>query len=501
MKKKSIIAKTSAALLIAVLTMSGCTGSGAAGGGAKTGTSGSSGQTKDPGSATSVSAEADTPDENAKLTVEEVCDLYASALEKIHEENKESIWSESGFGLIYLDDDDLPELVWTIGGSHPNEVRILTCGDIDDEKDNSVVPGVFEVAGAGQFGSLLYSRKTGIFINNYSGMGTDIRTYMSMNGTEEAYAVQSLETYMEPLDEPDEDGNDYFLKYYVDEKEVDETVYDEAVKKWKNYILINIGFGEMSRFGDDVDYSAELMKWINGEMPSVEPIDHDHEAEGGEQSGYDGDFIERIPEAYRWILGGVYWNLIDDPSGIVNVPGDATGVLEVAIHSDHPSDQIGVAILDIDDNGYEEMLMIDREAEAPYNGSQILALYTLTGDETGDWQLVTTGGARIRYFLMEDNTIMHTGSASVSEMCFGIYALEKGGTELVCKEFYFSDEGAGGEEEWFRNDTGEWDKASSVKTDLTRQQLDMIMEQSAAKTVMPENFTFREYMDAHTTGQ
>ena len=96
--------------------------------------------------------------EAAKISVDDCLTAYEAYLNSYINENKDSIDNEGAFSLIYIDDDDIPELV--IGAQHYHAAGAELC-IYDGNKVKSL-------GNHGQFGLLVYFPKKNIFFNNYS---------------------------------------------------------------------------------------------------------------------------------------------------------------------------------------------------------------------------------------------------------------------------------------------------------------------------------------------
>lgn len=87
------------------------------------------------------------------------------------------------YGVILLNDDEIPELWWTEGGSHVNSVNICM---YDGEK-------VLELGSFGSFGSCRYRKQGGIIASGYTGMGADQTSIYTLSGTKVSETVNYLE--------------------------------------------------------------------------------------------------------------------------------------------------------------------------------------------------------------------------------------------------------------------------------------------------------------------
>ena len=147
-----------------------------------------------------------------------------------------------------------------------------------------------------------------------------------------------------------------------------------------------------------------------------------------------------------------------------------TGVMELLSFegSEETAEQIGYSIEDISGDGVPELLMsfIHEETEEGFFGRDIFAVYHY-GD--GAPKQAVDGGGRNAYYLMENGDIFYSGSAGAAYSIFGTYEFSQDGSELICKDYYFTHEQ---DEDYadlacYHNTTGEWDKDASEKLDMT----------------------------------
>lgn len=151
--------------------------------------------------------------EVARISVDDCLTAYEAYLNNYINENKDSIDNEGAFSLIYIDDDDIPELV--IGAQHYHVAGAELC-IYDGNKVKSL-------GNHGQFGLLVYFPKKNIFFNNYSGMGGITTSVYNL----ENYAEKEICSFKEePLDITSEE-----FRYYIDDKEVSYSEYQQSYSK------------------------------------------------------------------------------------------------------------------------------------------------------------------------------------------------------------------------------------------------------------------------------
>lgn len=108
-------------------------------------------------------------------------------------------------------------------------------------------------------------------------------------------------------------------------------------------------------------------------------------------------------------------------------------------YSDSLIDTWGVAFLDLDRNGTEELLITD--------GKFIYDLYTIIDDEEYGPVRLLSATERSTYELMEGNVIFNRGSSSAAVSSFSYYVLEE--RNLVLLEGYLFDAEEAPENPWF----------------------------------------------------
>lgn len=121
--------------------------------------------------------------------------------------------SPAYFNLIFLNDDDIPELVTATWLSHAVQAKLVT---FDGKK-------AVELGEYGQFGMFNYSEKSGMFDSLYSGSGSEYHTVYSFDGKEVSEICSfNKDEYSVP------EGDDYVLvdEYYSNSKEISKDEYE-----------------------------------------------------------------------------------------------------------------------------------------------------------------------------------------------------------------------------------------------------------------------------------
>ncbi|MDO4340426.1 MAG: lysozyme inhibitor LprI family protein [Eubacteriales bacterium] len=113
-------------------------------------------------------------------------------------------------------------------------------------------------------------------------------------------------------------------------------------------------------------------------------------------------------------------------------------------------DEMGYCLLDLDQNGVDELL-IGCVNDEDYVG-MFYDLYTFAGKEP---VLLASSSERDRYYLCEDYTIANEGSGSAQTSAFGYYLLD--GSELTLKEAVMYDGDYDAQNPWFYSTENSWE--------------------------------------------
>lgn len=124
-------------------------------------------------------------------------------------------------------------------------------------------------------------------------------------------------------------------------------------------------------------------------------------------------------------------------------------------------DKIGYAILDINDDGTSELLILDirKSVDNDIDTNGILCAYTVSGNVS---VLLAEGSSQNRYYLLDDGTILNCNIVDTAVQSVGVYRLDSNGTVLVCLDYYFAADDGNGQQIWYQNQTGAQDVAASV---------------------------------------
>ncbi|MBO7424861.1 MAG: hypothetical protein J6U23_04235 [Clostridiales bacterium] len=152
-----------------------------------------------------------------------------------------------------------------------------------------------------------------------------------------------------------------------------------------------------------------------------------------------------IPAPYVEVLDYLYDGLQSEE--IKNTDFDelkynmGPGISETAFYSEDPMNKLWYVLLDLDDNGTDELLIV-KTYEYEDNGSfdEIQELYTITD---GQLDHVFSGWGRSRYFLKADKSLFYDGNGGYAYISWEYVRLD--GNQLVVTDSYYSTNEINGE--------------------------------------------------------
>lgn len=143
-----------------------------------------------------------------------------------------------GFALIYLDGDNVPELVVIEGWVHASGAAVYTF-----EKGEVIPVGVY-----GQYGAMGYQEKEGIVFDDYDQGGSVYSSVYKIEGSKGTLLQSYSERFVFPAE-----GEEPQYAYAVDGNEVSEEQYMEVCDKWNDieYRVIDYGMCRTLTGGDE----------------------------------------------------------------------------------------------------------------------------------------------------------------------------------------------------------------------------------------------------------
>lgn len=115
----------------------------------------------------------------------------------------------------------------------------------------------------------------------------------------------------------------------------------------------------------------------------------------------------------------------------------STGIYEAVASGNTVDDRIkaiAYCVMDVNEDGVEELLIVDAAYPEPGN-VRILDMYTLV---EGTSVKVIEGWARNRYYLLDDGMIYCSGSGGAAYSNEELLSFAPGATKLTSKELYFT---------------------------------------------------------------
>lgn len=147
---------------------------------------------------------------------------------------------------------------------------------------------------------------------------------------------------------------------------------------------------------------------------------------------------EELPIPYDFILNNIYDALQLNPvTDEINCVHFSTGIYEAVVSCDEVDDRmkaIACCVMDVNEDGVEELLIVDTVWTEPGN-VRILDMYTLV---EGTPVKVIEGWARNRYYLLDDGKIYSSGSGGAAYSNEELLEFAPGATALTSKELYFT---------------------------------------------------------------
>lgn len=154
--------------------------------------------------------------------------------------------------------------------------------------------------------------------------------------------------------------------------------------------------------------------------------------------------------AYKSVLDSAY-DIVSGTNIDVVADDDTMGLIESSAgNATEALANIGYCILDIDEDGTSELLIVDNSD----GDNRILDIYSL--DENGKTLFLAGGWARNKFYLNGKNNIVNIGSGGADSTVYMTYQVGEASINLVPTECYFTDYADENREQlgWYHNANG-----------------------------------------------
>lgn len=197
-----------------------------------------------------------------------------------------------------------------------------------------------------------------------------------------------------------------------------EHVTDAATAKSDEAVVTDIT--ESNHVGEVEEETTEEISNITEQEMNIKPV-----------------WDDNVPNVYRRILDRIYNALLLSPHAVENNDYFTTGIFEVAIFGDDAEERlksISYCFYDINEDDVTELII----AETPDEESaqmRILDIYTI---EDGSAVNLVSGYVRNRYYLLDDNTLLNSGSGGAAYSFNELLVFQAGTNKLVSQGLFFS---------------------------------------------------------------
>ena len=204
--------------------------------------------------------------------------------------------AEATFGLCYIDDDDIPELVISEERGHLQQAYIVSYRDSQIVISNHV----------GSYGCFAYEERTGIVYDNFTGMGNSYTTFYQYKDGElqKSWECSYRET---PIDKSNpSDG--YVGKYYILDAEVSEEEYLTAMQQ--HFPENPLAIGEFGLEGKRAVYHDWFMHTLDMQTVNYffDAISADKEVVGSVLAGKELTVTGKLQEKKYYINYSGWWD-------------------------------------------------------------------------------------------------------------------------------------------------------------------------------------------------
>ena len=209
---------------------------------------------------------------------------------------------------------------------------------------------------------------------------------------------------------------------------------------------------------------------------------------------------------YAPLLDKTYYYLLKqyDDGENSDVP---SGVIEEAmwLEPEELLRGIGYRLMDLNGDGVPELLIgrVADENEDPAQKSLILGGYSLVD---GNPEQFLDGWSRNRHAIMQGNRIYNSGSGGAAYSAFGVFHLSEDGKNLVCEDFWFTDDVKDFMDPsydnapkllYYHNQIGSWETKDSEELKITDEEFWALSEELETQIIPAELTPFAEYEPIH----
>lgn len=157
----------------------------------------------------------------------DVISCYADYLQQYCDQSSNFTANNLHYSLVYIDEDNIPELAVIEDNSHASGVHICVYRD----------GAVIEIGEFGSFGAFLYSLRQNVIYSGFSNMGEGFASIFCIDGIDST-ELQSFHSYPVYGDD-DEYETDI---YELDGQVVSEETFDEAYEKWRTSEMESLSY-------------------------------------------------------------------------------------------------------------------------------------------------------------------------------------------------------------------------------------------------------------------
>lgn len=207
-------------------------------------------------------------------------------------------------------------------------------------------------------------------------------------------------------------------------------------------------------------------------------------------------YAEDIPEAYKDVLDREYEFILNhENENYVEELGESGGIgFPESVYQMEVEDalkSIGYCLADLDGNGIQELIVVDRGGIFDDFADRILEIYTIKDNTV---LLTVDGWIRNRYYLLDDGTLYNEGSGGADYSIFATYKYED--DKCIPVDYYFSEFADDNDPDslgWYHNTSGEYDINVSERLDMTNDEVQAMQANYDSRIVTLDVNFFKDY--------